>query len=159
MFNPMLHPRAQRAQDSANQCIILPCNHKEVVMATTTKTAIKTSVNTTGIDHVVLQVSDLKRSLEFYIEILGMTEDHGGSGFMFMHCGSQTVGLFEVGHGQEVNSGPELNHMAFNQSTGSYEDVKAVLESHGIAVRARRGDPRCIYFADPDGHQLQLNVD
>lgn len=32
------------------------------------------------------------------------------------------------------------------------------MESHGIAVKARREDPRCIYFADPDGHQLQLNV-
>lgn len=127
-------------------------------MATKTKTAVKSSISTTGIDHVVLQVSDLKQSIDFYTEILGLTEDHGDGGFMFLNCGNQVLGLFEVGHGQEVNSGPELNHMAFNQSTGSYEDVKALLESHGINVRARRGDPRCIYFKDPDGHQLQLNV-
>jgi len=127
-------------------------------MATSTKSAVKSSVATTGIDHVVLHVSDLERSIAFYTGILGMTEHHGGSGYMFLRCGNQVIGLFEVGHGQEVKSGPELNHMAFNQSTGSYEEVKAVLKSHGIDVRGRRGDPRCIYFSDPDGHQLQLNV-
>ena len=127
-------------------------------MATSTKSAVKSSVATTGIDHVVLHVSDLARSIEFYTGVLGMTEHHGGSGYMFLRCGNQVVGLFEVDHGQDVKSGPELNHMAFNQSTGSYEEVKAVLKSHGIDVRGRRGDPRCIYFSDPDGHQLQLNV-
>lgn len=127
-------------------------------MASTTKTAVKRSVNITGIDHVVLHVRDLAQSIKFYTEILGMTKDHGGSGYMFLHCGEQVIGLFEIGHGQEVNAGPELNHMAFNQATGSYEDVKALLESHGIEVRGRRGDPRCIYFSDPDGHQLQFNV-
>jgi metallothiol transferase len=131
---------------------------EEAIMATSTQTMTKNGVQTTGIDHVVLQVSDLKHSIEFYTKVLGMTEDHGGTGFMFLNCGSQVLGLFEVGHGQEVNAGPELNHMAFNQSTGTFEDVKAVLESHGVAVRSRRGDPRCIYFADPDGHQLQFNV-
>ncbi len=42
------------------------------MMASTTKTAVKAGVATTGIDHVVLHVEDLKRSIEFYTEILGM---------------------------------------------------------------------------------------
>ena len=127
-------------------------------MATSTKSVVRNGVQTTGIDHVVLQVSDLTKSIAFYTSILGLSEDHGGNGFMFLHCGNQLLGLFEVGHGQEVNAGPELNHMAFNQSTGSYEEVKAVLESLRVPVRSRQGDPRCIYFTDPDGHQLRLNV-
>ena len=113
-------------------------------MATSKKSMTRNGVQTTGIDHVVLQVSYLEQSIAFYTGILGLTEDHGGKGFMFLNCGDQLLGLFEVGHGQEVNAGPELNHMAFNQSTGSFEDVKAVLEGLGVAVRSRQGDPRCI---------------
>ncbi len=118
----------------------------------------ETRVRTTGIDHVVLHVSDLARSKKFYIGILGMSEHHGGDTHMFLKCGAQVIGLFEVGYGQDVSAGPELNHMAFNQSSGGYEEIKAVLEGHGIEVSGRRGDPHCINFSDPDGHRLQLNV-
>ena len=127
-------------------------------MASKAKTVVGTGVKTIGIDHVVLHVEDLKKSLDFYINILGMTEHHGGEGYMFLRCGDQVVGLFEVSHGQEVNSGPDLNHMAFNAAQHDYAEVKATLESQGVEVRARHGDPRCVYFDDPDGHTLQINV-
>ena len=116
------------------------------------------SVTLTGIDHVVLHVANLKDSLEFYINVLGMTEDHGGEDYMFLKCGNQVVGLFEVSHGQEVNEGPDLNHMAFNAEQNGYDTVKSSLENQGVQVRARDGDPHCVYFDDPDGHTLQINV-
>jgi len=115
-------------------------------------------VTLTGIDHVVLHVANLKDSLEFYINVLGMTEDHGGEDYMFLKCGNQVVGLFEVSHGQEVNEGPDLNHMAFNAEQNGYDTVKSSLENQGVQVRARDGDPHCVYFDDPDGHTLQINV-
>ena len=127
-------------------------------MASKAKTAVKPGIATTGIDHVVLHVSDLKRSIGFYTGVLGMTEHHGGAGYMFLRCGNQVLGLFETDEGEAVAAGPELNHVAFNAAPNGYDEVKATLESHGIAVRGRRGDPRCIYFRDPDGHQLQINV-
>jgi hypothetical protein len=36
------------------------------------------------------------------------------------------------------------------------ETLKAELEANGVKVSGRRGDDRCIYFQDPDGHRLQL---
>jgi metallothiol transferase len=127
-------------------------------MASKAKSAVKAAITTTAIDHVVLHVSDLKRSVEFYTGVLGMSVRHGGTGWAFLRCGDQVIGLFEADPGETVNTGIEMNHMAFNQSTGGYAEVKAILDAHGIAVRGRRGDPRCIYFDDPDGHTLQLNV-
>jgi len=131
-------------------------------MASKAKTAAKTStkpaVATTAIDHVVLHVGNLKRSIDFYTGVLGMAVHHGGEGWAFLRCGDQVIGLFEADPGETVKAGIEMNHMAFNQSTGGYEEVKAILKAHGIAVRGRRGDPRCIYFDDPDGHSLQLNA-
>jgi catechol 2,3-dioxygenase-like lactoylglutathione lyase family enzyme len=131
---------------------------KETVMASHAKTVVGTGVATTGIDHVVLHVADLKKSVDFYVNVLGLTEHHGGDGFMFLNCGTQLVGLFETSHGQDVNDGPDLNHMAFNAADSNYDTVKSTLESQGVAVRARDGDPRCVYFDDPDGHTLQINV-
>lgn len=122
------------------------------------ETVVETRVRTTGIDHVVLHVGDLARSKKFYIDILGMREHHGGDTHMFLKCGAQVIGLFEVGAGDAVTSGPELNHLALNIEAGGYDDVKAWLERHGIAVSGRQGDPRCVYFDDPDGHRLQLMV-
>lgn len=127
-------------------------------MASKAKTVVETGVATIGIDHVVLHVDDVKKSLDFYINVLGMTEHHGGEGFMFLNCGNQQIGLFEISHGQEVSDGSDLNHMAFNATKNDYEGVKTTLESQGIPVRARDGDPRCVYFDDPDGHTLQINV-
>ena len=53
-------------------------------------------LQTKGIDHVVLHVSDLARSKKFYIELLGMTVERETSWQAFLECGSQGVALFEV---------------------------------------------------------------
>jgi hypothetical protein len=46
--------------------------------------------------------------------------------------------------------------MALRLAAGDYQHVKGTLENAGIKVFGRDGDPHCIYFHDPDGHQLQL---
>lgn len=109
-----------------------------------------------GIDHVVLHVRDLARSKKFYVDLLGMTVDHERPWGVFLKCGSQMVALFEVEKGERIHAGDEMNHMALRLKAGSYEEVKRILEEAGVEVSGRRGDPRCIYFSDPDGHRLQL---
>ena len=110
----------------------------------------------TGIDHVVFHVKDLRGAKKFYIDFLGMTIDHESSWQCFLKCGNQGIALFEVDDGEDVHAGAEVNHMALRLAAGDYAYVKATLESAGIEVRGRKGDPECIYFRDPDGHQLQL---
>jgi catechol 2,3-dioxygenase-like lactoylglutathione lyase family enzyme len=110
----------------------------------------------TGIDHVVLYVKDLANSRKFYTEFLGMGVEHESSWQCFLRCGGQMVALFEAQDGTEIHAGDEMNHMALRLKSGEYEKVKALLEGAGIKVSGRRGDPRCIYFSDPDGHRLQL---
>ena len=117
---------------------------------------MKAPLKVTGIDHVVLHVKDLSRAKKFYVDFLGMEVRRENSWQLFVHCGSQQVGLFEVKDGAEINGGDEVNHMALNLEAGEYEKVKALLEKEGIQVSGRPGDPNCIYFSDPDGHRLQL---
>ena len=113
---------------------------------------------TTGIDHVVLYVADIRRSRKFYLEVLGMSVAHESPGHLFLGCGGQGLALFEPPDGADFKTGRELNHLAFNVDAGTYEEIKAHLEAHGLEVTGRRGDDRCVYFSDPDGHRLQLVV-
>ena len=110
-------------------------------------------IETNGIDHVVLQVNDPQRSKQFYTEVLGMTVYRDLPDQVFMHAGGQGVALFRRAG---APAGGDLNHLALNVAGGTYQSLKAELEAHGVAVGGRRGDDRCIYFSDPDGHRLQL---
>ena len=112
-------------------------------------------IETSGVDHVVLHVSDPQQSKKFYTEILGMTVYRDSERQVFMHAGRQGVALFKRASGAPAPGG-DLNHLALNVAAGTYESLKAELEAHGIAVSGRPGDERCIYFSDPDGHRLQL---
>jgi catechol 2,3-dioxygenase-like lactoylglutathione lyase family enzyme len=115
------------------------------------------NIKTTGIDHVVLYVSDLQRARQFYINVLGMTVAHESDWQSFLWCGQNQVALFEAGRmGISVGKDTELNHMALRMELASYEETKARLEEEGITVTGRPGDDTCIYFEDPDGHRLQL---
>jgi len=116
------------------------------------------SLTTTGIDHVVLHVSDPEASRAFYVDVLGLTVDHGSAGHLFLRCGPQLIGLFRAPEGEGFEARHDVNHLALNVAAGSYEDIRARLEAAGIKVSGRPGDERCIYFRDPDGHMLQIVV-
>jgi len=85
-----------------------------------------------------------------------MEVDHERGWQCFLKCGNQGGALFEVDDDEEVHAGSEVNHMALRLADGDFARVKATLENAGIPVRSRANDPHCIYFDDPDGHQLQL---
>lgn len=116
----------------------------------------ETTLRTTGIDHVVLYVGDIRRSKKFYLDVLGMSVAHESPGHLFLNCGGQGLALFEPRDGAPPETGRDLNHLAFNVDAGTYEEIKAYLEAHGLEVTGRSDNDRCIYFRDPDGHRLQL---
>jgi catechol 2,3-dioxygenase-like lactoylglutathione lyase family enzyme len=120
-----------------------------------TRKAGAPALTVSGIDHVVLHVTDLGRSRRFYTEILGMTIDHDYPHHLFLGCGKQRVALFTTDDKDGFQAGRDMNHLALNVA-GSYEDIVAALRANGITVGGRTGDDRCIYFEDPDGHQIQI---
>jgi len=110
----------------------------------------------TGIDHVVFHVKNLARAKKFYVDFLGMEVDHERSWQCFLKCGNQGLALFEAKDGAEIHGGSEVNHIALQLMSDDYQRVKSTLANASIEVHGRDGDPHCIYFHDPDGHQLQL---
>jgi glyoxylase I family protein len=115
-------------------------------------------IQATGIDHLVLHVSDVARAKTFYTEVLGMTVYRENDRQVFLHAGQQGVALFKKPGLEPLASGSDLNHLALNVASGTYEALRADLEKHGVKVTGRPGEDRCIYFQDPDGHRLQLMV-
>jgi catechol 2,3-dioxygenase-like lactoylglutathione lyase family enzyme len=115
-------------------------------------------IQANGIDHIVLHVSDVQRAKKFYTELLGMTVYRENERQVFLHAGQQGVALFKKQGDTPLTTGNDLNHLALNVATGTYEALKGELEKNGVAVSGRPGEDRCIYFQDPDGHRLQLMV-
>ena len=108
-------------------------------------------IQASGIDHIVLHVSDVQRSKQFYTELLGMTPYRENDRQVFLHAGAQGVALFKKTDGSPVPAGGDMNHLALRVAGGTYESLKGELEAHGVAVSGRPGDDHCIYFNDPDG--------
>ena len=115
-------------------------------------------IEASGIDHIVLHVSDVQRAKKFYTDVLGMTPYRESERQIFLHAGTQGVALFKKQGDTPLTTGNDLNHLALTVTTGTYETLKGELEKHGVAVTGRPGEDHCIYFRDPDGHRLQLMI-
>lgn len=116
------------------------------------------SLGATGIDHIVFHVRDTERAKAFYTDILGLTVQSEAPGQVRLRCGSQSVALFEAPDIGDFTIRRDINHVALTVRRGTYEEIRGKLEAAGITVTGRPGDDRCVYFADPDGHRLQIVV-
>ena len=110
----------------------------------------------TGINHVVLHVTDLDRSRTFYMEALGF-DDRGsvpGMRASFLRCGMQGLDLFEMVD-SDVHGGEEMNHMALNVDVVDVELLVAGLSEAGIETFEIT--PRnSVFISDPDGHRIEM---
>jgi catechol 2,3-dioxygenase-like lactoylglutathione lyase family enzyme len=123
--------------------------------------------NIAKIGHVVLNVSDLERSVRFYTQVLGFrvsdvyTPDIAPGGMVFMRCNADHHGVALVGKLAGQSPSAELNHLAFE--VGTLDEVlraREHLEKHGVAIdfegRRRAGVQIAVEFRDPDGHLLEI---
>ena len=119
------------------------------------------------IGHVVLMVSDLKRSVEFYTGILGFRvsdiygDDMMPGGMVFMRCNADHHGIALVGGASGPAGKGDLHHLAFE--VGSLDEVfraRKYLRERGATIvfegRRRAGVQIAIEFLDPDGHNLEI---
>lgn len=117
--------------------------------------------------HVVLYVSQLKRSADFYRDTLGFSEIIRSDGIALFSSGRthHEMLLIEVGgeprHLQRPQ--PGLYHIGFKIGD-SPEDAKQVfyeLKEKGVPILGT-GDhtvTHSIYILDPDGNELELYAD
>jgi catechol-2,3-dioxygenase len=123
------------------------------------------------LNHAVLFVRDVNRSVAFYREVLGfrpiaMTPD-GFRGAAFLQAPDSTndhdLGLFEIGDG----AGPSpagrstvgLYHLAWEVDTlTELKRIAAVLADRGSLVGASdHGSTKALYAHDPDGLEFEVS--
>ena len=121
----------------------------------------------TKLGHVVLNCSDLVRSVRFYTEVLGFKisdvygDDMMDGGMIFMRFNADHHGIALVGTMTGPSPNVELNHLAFEVDT--LDEVVLArnhLKKHGVAIdfegRRRAGVQIAVEFRDPDGHRLEI---
>jgi catechol 2,3-dioxygenase-like lactoylglutathione lyase family enzyme len=124
-----------------------------------------------GIDHVVLRVADLERSLCFYRDALGCPVERrvDALGLIQLRAGSALIDLVPLDGplGRAGGAGPgeegrNLDHVALQLAAFDPEAVSAHLRGHGIdpgEVADRygaEGDGPSLYIRDPDGNVVEL---
>ena len=122
------------------------------------------------LNHAVLYISDVKRSVAFYTEVLGfrvvnMTPD-GFSGAAFLQAPGSTndhdLGLFEIG----AAAGPSeagrrtvgLYHLAWEVDT--LDELEATMgrlvDAGSLVGSSDHGTTKSLYGHDPDGLEFEI---
>lgn len=117
--------------------------------------------------HVVLYVSDLEKSADFYRDTLGFREIMRAEGVAAFSSGRthHELLLIEVGGQARIKHSPELGlyHIGFKIGDGPElaKKVYQELKERGVSIvgTGDHGVTHSIYILDPDQNELELYAD
>lgn len=118
------------------------------------------------LDHLVLTVADIDKTIDFYTRVLGMRDITFGAGRRALAFGASKINLHLAGH--------ELEPKAARPTPGSAdlclivedspEEILAQLREAGVPVEegpvdrtGATGPIRSIYLRDPDANLIELS--
>src|SRR5438093_6012570 len=126
-----------------------------------------------AMDHIVLNVPDIDRSLAFYMDVLGLQPERldkfrqGEAPFPSVRISADTViDLFPMKPGESLGNGPDLqnlNHFTMVVDAADFEGFQKHLAERGVKIEdgpgrrwGARGYGQSVYFRDPDGNRIEV---
>jgi catechol 2,3-dioxygenase-like lactoylglutathione lyase family enzyme len=126
----------------------------------------RTPMKVDRIDHVVLTVADVERTISFYQRVLGMTGVTFGEGRRALAFGDQKLNLHQAGREFEPKARrpiPGAVDICFTTDV-PLDDVAAHLRAQSVAIElgpvgkvGARHALRSLYFRDPDGNLVEVS--
>ena len=123
-----------------------------------------------SLDHLVLTVNDIDKTVFFYTHILGMTKEEYGQGRIALKFGTQKINLHEYGKEFEPKASqptPGSADICFITSI-PLEEAFCKLQEHGVEIiggivsrtgaNGANGAMKSIYFRDPDGNLIEMST-
>lgn len=124
------------------------------------------------LDHVVLRVADLERSIAWYRDVLGCRVERRRDelGLVHLRAGASMIDLVAIGGrlGRAGGAGPgaegrNVDHLCLRVEPFDEAAIAAHLQAHGVAPRGpagvnfgAEGEGLSLYIADPDGNAVEL---
>ena len=127
------------------------------------------------LDHIVLNVGNIERSLEFYTGVMGLKAERldefrtGKVGFPSVRINGDTIiDLFPIQGQQNTQSDREkaagnLNHFCMVTGKEDFAGIIDYLKENRIIIRegpvsrwGARGRATSVYFLDPDGNKIEI---
>ncbi len=118
------------------------------------------------LDHFVLTVASITRSVEFYERVLGMRAETFGEGRTALHFGDQKINLHPAGWEYELKAAkPTPGSGDFCLiSAEPLAKVISDLEASGVEIEVppsertgALGPMISVYFRDPDGNLVEIS--
>jgi|TARA_B110000263_G_scaffold129023_1_gene112160 catechol 2,3-dioxygenase-like lactoylglutathione lyase family enzyme len=118
------------------------------------------------LDHLVVPVSDIEASAEFYTKYLNMRVERTESGRVSLHFGNQKINLHPAGWDFWLKA---KTHLAGTADLcfvvqESVREIEKELQSAGIEIcegpvarEGAVGEMLSVYFWDPDGNLIELS--
>jgi len=108
----------------------------------------------TQMNHVSIFVPDVKKSVAFYQETLGLPvltlQDPGVN----LNTGAGFLGIYPAPTGTATGS---IHHFCLGVERFDADSVVRALKERGVTANIRmRGETKELYFTDPDGVRVQL---
>jgi catechol 2,3-dioxygenase-like lactoylglutathione lyase family enzyme len=115
-----------------------------------------------GLRHVALNVRDVRKSVEFYTRVIGMTiEWEPDADNVYLTSGTDNIAIHKLADPSKLSAVQSIDHIGFVVKTPEDVDRWATrLRELGIPFvkepKTHRDGARSFYFRDPDGLLIQL---